>query len=711
MTTSLKIHEEALRLADGIQRLAYNIWWTWNPKAQELFKALSEEAWIKSRHNAIAVMRALSHSELVSALYGKRLSQLAKPVIDDFDRYMTDRQTWGLQNCPNFKTNPVAYFSAEFGLHESLPLYSGGLGLLAGDHIKSASDLDVPMVGISLFYRGGYFQQQINGDGWQVEDYPVNDPHNLPVELVTDASGEPLVGKLTIAYNTVSFHAWRLKVGRSTIYLLDTNRPENDVHYREVTSRVYGGDQFTRICQELVLGVGGIRLLRMLGIKPSVHHLNEGHSAFLLLELLREQIAEGKSFEEAQKIVREEAVFTTHTPVPAGHDRFTADLMTHAMGKWPENLKISQDQFMGIGRINPDDHNETFCMTALALKMTRAANGVSELHGAVSRKMWTSLYPGRSENEVPIGHITNGVHILGWMNRVTYSFWEENLGVEWLKHIMEPALWEKVSSREELSDEVIWSLRTRLKRQMIEAVRAKLEIQRMRIGAPISQYAQQLFNPDALTLGFARRFATYKRATLIFSDLDRAAALFNDSRRPLQLIMAGKAHPRDDYGKQFIQKVYQLSHDPRFAGKLIFLENYDIQLARYMVSGCDVWLNNPRRPLEASGTSGQKCCVHGCLNLSILDGWWREGYNGVNGFAIGEDSNSDNVDEQDRVDAENLYRTLEQDVVPEYYDRDAINVPRRWIKRIRQAMVTLIPQFNTDRMVAEYAKKYYLKGE
>ena len=708
---SLALHEEATRLADGIRKLVYNIWWTWNPRAQQLFKALSEEAWVKSNHNAVAVLQAITHDELIANLYSKRIGRMAAEVIEEFEHYMGDTTTWGQAHCAQLRKNPVAYFSAEFGFHESLPVYSGGLGILSGDHLKSASDLDVPMIGITLFYRGGYFQQHINGDGWQEETYPPMDPRKLPVELVTDARGEPIVCRLKLSHADVYYHAWRMNVGRNVLYMLDTNRPENELHFREITARVYGGDHTTRVSQELMMGVGGVRLLRALGIDPGVYHLNEGHSAFLLLELIREQVAQGKSLAEARAIVNQKAVFTTHTPVPAGHDRFSRELLDHLMHEWPAKLGLNMDGLMDLGREHPGSHEEPFTMTVLALNNTRAANAVSELNGAVSRQMWRELYGNVPEEQVPIGHVTNGVHILGWMNRVTYSFWEYNLGVEWLKHIMQADFWQKVADSRFLSDEVIWSLRYRLKRQMIEAMRERIQRQHQRLGAPPGGYGTQVMNPDALTIGFARRFATYKRATLLFSDPDRAARLFNDPQRPLQMVVAGKAHPRDDGGKRLIQQVVQLSHDPRFHGKLFFIENYDIQVARYMVSGCDVWLNNPRRPLEACGTSGQKTAVHGCLNLSIMDGWWREGFDYTNGFSIGEDRHSDNVEEQDRIDTENLYAVMENDVVPEYFDRDAMDIPRKWIQRIRRAMVTLIPVFNTDRMVADYTTKYYLNGD
>ncbi len=700
----LGTHEEALRLAQGIRRVAYNIWWTWSPRAQELFSDLSEEAWTASRHNALAVLQALTPDELVATLYSKKISAMAREVINEFDAYLEDQQTWGAAHCPQLKERPVAYFCAEFGLHESLPIYSGGLGILSGDHIKSASDLGVPLVGITLFYRSGYFRQIVNAEGWQEEEYPVMDPNNLPVEMVTDASGQPIVCKLKITHTDVTFHFWRLQVGRCTLYLIDTCRPENDMHWREITSRVYGGDQTTRVCQELLLGVGGVRLLRALGINPLVYHLNEGHSAFLLLELMRELMEQGKTLKEARELVKQEAVFTTHTPVPAGHDRFTMDLLDHLMHDWPKTLGITMEQFMDLGRVKPGDEEEPFCMTVLALRHTRAANAVSELNARVSRQMWCDLYQTKNESEVPIGHITNAVHILGWMNRLTYGFWEYNMGADWLKHLKQRDFWERISDSRFMTDELIWSLRFRLKRQMIEALRRRLD----RNGALPGRHPHGMLIPDALTIGFSRRFATYKRAALLFSDLERAAALFNDPRHPIQVIFAGKAHPRDDAGKTVIKQITQYANDPRFSGRVVFVENYDIQLARYLVSGCDLWLNNPRRPLEASGTSGMKTAVHGGLNLSIMDGWWREGYDGTNGFAIGEDKNPDRAEDQDELDTENLYHALENEVIPQFFDRDGMNIPRRWIQRIRRAMVTLIPEYNTDRMVADYTEKYYL---
>jgi glycogen phosphorylase len=511
------------------------------------------------------------------------------------------------------------------------------------------------------------------------------------------------------------------------VFLLDSNLPENDQHFRDLTARVYGGDSSTRIMQEILLGIGGVRLLRALGIQPSVFHMNEGHAAFLTLELIREKMAGGKSFEDATGETKAQCLFTTHTPVEAGHDRFTPGMMDYALHSYRTLLPVPWPDLMGLGRVNPQDANEPFCMTVLALKLSRAANAVSELHGRVSRHMWRALHSSAPEDQVPIGHITNGIHLLGWMKGTVRQFWREKLtggstadmpestamwsiraGQDWAATIHQSEFWQRMTDPEFLPDEELWALRYKLRRELIEFARRRLLQQRHLVTPGDYIRFDHLLNPDALTIGFARRFATYKRAPLIFQQFDNIVKLAKDKQRPIQFIFAGKAHPRDDDGKKFIQQIIHLSKHSDLAGHLVFIENYDIHVARQMVAGCDVWLNNPRRPLEASGTSGMKCGCHGCLNLSILDGWWREGYNGENGFAIGEDSQPDNIAEQDRVDSANLYQVLTEQVIPLFYNRDVQGIPRQWLQRIRHAMVTLVPQFTTDRMVKEYARKYYL---
>lgn len=699
---------ELTEIIVGIHRLARNLWWTWNQEAQEIFHELSPRCWQNLYHSAVAVLREVSDYELRVRLQDHDFAERVREVLKAFDAYLNDRNTWGRQNAQVLQKSPVAYFSAEFGFHETLPIAAGGLGILAGDHAKSASDLDLGFVGISLFYREGYFQQTINPDNWQTELYTLLNPRNLPIEPVLDAKGEPLVCVVEVAMSQVYFQAWRVNVGRCPVYLLDSNRPENEQRYRDLTLRVYGGDSTTRIMQEILLGVGGVRLLRELGVQPSVFHMNEGHAAFLTLELIREKLASGKSFAEASASTRAECIFTTHTPVEAGHDRFSSDLVSYALIKMQGLLKLTLPELMALGQVEVGSETEPLCMTVLALKLSRAANGVSELHGQVSRSMWQPLFPGKSVDQVPIGHITNGIHLLGWMKGPVRRHWKRRLGPDWENDVNSHEFWARMADPEFISDEEIWALRFRLRRELIEFSRRRLLLQGQRLTQGDFIAFDQLLNPDALTIGFARRFAPYKRAPLIFQQFENIAKLVADRQRPVQFVYAGKAHPRDDEGKRFIQHIIHLSKHTELKGYLVFIDNYDVHVARQMVSGCDVWLNNPRRPLEASGTSGQKTGCHGCLNLSILDGWWREGYDGTNGFAIGADSHPDSVEEQDRLDSEDLYRVLTEEVIPCFYARDAQGIPRRWIAKIRRAMITLVPQYNTWRMVQEYTQKYYL---
>ena len=720
---------ELTDLIAGLNRLARNLWWTWNQESQEIFQELSPRGWQNLYHNAVAVLHEVSDYELRVHLQEPEFASRVRRVLSAFDAYLKDTRTWCHLNAPALLNNPVAYFTAEFGFHETLPIAAGGLGILAGDHAKSASDLGLGFIGISLFYREGYFQQSINQDNWQVDYYTLLNPRNLPIEPVLDSSGEPLVCAVDMGVSEVRFKAWRVNVGRCPAYLLDTNLPENEQHYRDLTLRVYGGDSTTRILQEILLGIGGVKLMRALGVQPSVFHMNEGHAAFLALELIREKLAAGKSFADALAFTRQQCIFTTHTPVEAGHDRFSANLMDYALKSYFTKLRLSLSEVMGLGRVDPKNADEPFCMTVLALKASRAANGVSELHGRVSRHMWNCLWPDLPENKVPIGHITNGIHLLGWMKGPvrrfwrrrlsaplvgptpggsTTSFWAQKSDGAWESEVNDPAFWQKMADPSHISDEELWALRYKLRRELIEFARRRLLIQGRSLHQGDFIAFDQLLNCDALTIGFARRFATYKRAPLIFQQFENIVKLVNDRQRPVQFVFAGKAHPRDDDGKRYIQHVIHLSRYSELKGHLVFIENYDVHVARTMVSGCDVWLNNPRRPLEASGTSGQKAGCHGCLNLSILDGWWREGYDGTNGFAIGDDSHPASVEEQDRLDSENLFKTLTEKVIPIFYDRDENGIPRKWIQMIRRAMVTLVPQFNTWRMVQDYTNKYYV---
>jgi starch phosphorylase len=721
---------ELTELTQGLHKLARNLWWTWNQEAQEIFHDLSPRGWMNLYHNAVAILHEVSDYELRVRLQDPYFAQRVRDVLQTFNNYLNEPKTWTHQHAPSLHQKPIAYFSAEFGFHETLPIAAGGLGVLAGDHAKSASDLGLGFTGISLFYREGYFQQAIDANNWQTEYYTLLNPANLPVEPVLNSKGEPLVCDVEIGMNQVFFRAWRVNVGRVPVYLLDTNVPQNEQHFRDLALRVYGGDSTTRIMQEVLLGIGGVRLLRAVGVKPSVFHMNEGHAAFLTLELIREKMAAGKTQAEAFAETRSECIFTTHTPVEAGHDRFSPDLMNYAMQRFRSRLPVPFPEVMSLGRVDPKNEGEPFCMTVLALKLSRAANGVSELHGRVSRHMWQCLYPGKAVEQVPIGHVTNGIHLLGWMKGPVRRFWRHKLSIaagggsdasgettrfwkdrpkqDWAEEINSPEFWKKMLDPEFVSDEELWALRYRLRRELIEFARRRLLIQGQRVSQTDYIVFDALLNPDALTIGFARRFATYKRAPLIFQQMENIVRLTRDKARPVQFVFAGKAHPRDDDGKRYIQHIIHLSKFSELHGSLVFIENYDIHVARQMVSGCDVWLNNPRRPLEASGTSGMKAGCQGCLNLSILDGWWREGYDGTNGFAIGEDAHSTSVEEQDRVDSANLYRTLTEEVIPLFYKRDEQGIPRQWIQRIRRAMATLVPQFTTSRMVREYSEKYYL---
>lgn len=717
MATTPLTASEVKELTVGLNRLARNLWWSWDQEAQELFQELSPRGWQNLYHNAVAVLRELSEYELRVRLQEPAMRDRVRRVLANFEAYLSHKNTWASQHAAGLVGRPVAYFSAEFAFHETLPIAAGGLGVLAGDHAKAASDLGLSFVGVSLFYREGYFMQAINHDNWQTEYYTQLNPRNLPLEPVLNEHGEPLVSSVRIAASTIFFHAWRVNVGRVPVYLLDTNRPENEPHFRDLTLRVYGGDSSTRVMQEILLGVGGVRLLRALGIQPSTFHMNEGHAAFLTLELIREKMAAGLDFKAAGEASRKECLFTTHTPVEAGHDRFSAELMAFACRKFELQLGLTAEELMDLGRVHAGNKQETFCMTVLALRYSRAANGVSELHGAVSREMWVDLYGTKDPEKVPIGHVTNGVHVVGWMKGTVRRFWRQRFAewrpghseTDWIEGCNSPDFWKAMADPAVVSDEELWALRYKLRRELLEFTRRRLLLQGKTFSEGNFISFDGMLNPDALTIGFARRFATYKRAPLIFERFDDVVKLVRDSARPIQFLFAGKAHPRDDAGKAFIQKVIHLSKFSELKGSLVFIENYDIHVARQLVSGCDIWLNNPRRPLEASGTSGMKTTVHGCLNLSILDGWWREGYDGTNGFAIGQDSHPDNIEEQDQQDSINLYEALTKEVIPCFFNRDANGIPRQWLSKIRRSYSTLAAEFSTWRMVQEYSDKFYTK--
>ena len=710
--TTTKVSEKAVTAAiEDLRDLAYNVWWSWNPSAQEVFRDLSPYVWETSNHNPVEVLHWVSAHELRVRLQNPVFHAQVRKACADLHAYMSNKRTWTAKNGRGLKGGTIAYFSAEFGLHESIRIYSGGLGILAGDHAKSASDLGLPLVGMTLFYRQGYFQQQISGDGWQQERYPSYDPARLPITPVTDSKGKRIFCTLEIGNDPVRVQAWAIQVGRIRLYLLDTDLPENDQRYRELTAHVYGGDNSTRIAQEIVLGIGGVRMLRAIGVKPATFHMNEGHSAFLTLELLREQLAAGKTQEQAEEFVRGRCVFTTHTPVPAGHDRFDFGLINASFHAFMNSAGLTIDTLMRFGREHPDNGGEPFTMTVLALRFCRSANGVSELHGRISQKMWQSLYPGTPVNKVPIGHVTNGIHTTGWTLPTADQFWTTRLGPHWHERLREPRFWQEALSPRRVTDEELWALRMALRRELIEFARKRLSEQSLRYGNADLSIFDHLLSPDALTIGFARRFATYKRAPLFFRDFEWAFRTLNTKETPIQLVFAGKAHPRDDAGKSFIKEIVNISRRGDLFGKVVFIEDYDINVARHLVAGADVWLNTPRRPMEASGTSGMKIAIHGGLHLSTMDGWWREAYDGHNGWKIGEDTTASTDQMQDDIDGASLRAVMEQEIIPLFFDRGKDGIPHRWLKKVRHAMATLIPVYNTDRMVVEYAEKYYGAGK
>ena len=690
-----------------LSTIAQNLWWSWDPDMTTLFRELDPVLWRTLDSNPVALLRQMPIDKLEERASELALHSRINYGYRRMQEYLSSKSTWGARHAGVLWARPVAYFSAEFGIHESLPIYSGGLGILAGDHVKSASDLGIPLVAVGLYYDQGYFRQRLDVNGWQHEDYLALDHRELPIRPAL-AGGAPVVVSIETRTGTLLARVWQLSVGRTTLLLLDSNVEGNQPEDRELTSRLYGGDERVRIRQELLLGVGGMRALGAMGISPGVLHLNEGHSAFAALELVRERMAaEGVDAWEALRRVASQVVFTTHTPVPAGHDRFNEHLVDEHLGVLRGELGLAHHELMGLGRVNPHDAGEPFCMTVLALKASHRANAVSSLHGRVSRAMWASLYPGTSEDRVPIGHVTNGVHVPSWLAPQMRQVYDRHLGQDWIENGSKPALWDKVN---DIDAGELWETHQTLKVQLIELARRRAAMQAKRRGdSPefVSQMEKSL-SYDALTIGFARRFATYKRANLMLRDMEAIVSLVNNAQMPIQFIFAGKSHPHDRPGKEVLQTIAQLMHDPRFAGKLLFIEDYDINVGRRLVQGVDVWLNNPRRPLEACGTSGQKVVLNGALNLSVLDGWWAEAYDGLNGFAIGAGETHSSIDVHDQRDSLALLNALRDEDIPLYYDRDRDGLPRQWIARMKRAIRTLGWRFSADRMVMDYVTQAYI---
>lgn len=689
--------------------LAYNLWWSWYPPAQALYRDIDPELWKQVNHNSVKFLRLVSQRRLNAAAQDPDYLARYREVMAAFDAYMKPQpgQTWYARTCGDRRENVIAYFSAEFGLHESLPIYSGGLGILAGDHCKTASDLDLPFVGVGFLYPQGYFQQRIDADGRQQAIYEKLDFAEVPAAPALGPDGKHVMIHVDLPGRRVYAMVWRIQVGRVPVFLMDTDVEQNAPGDRELSARLYGGDQQMRISQEVVLGIGGVRALRALGIKPAMWHMNEGHAAFLQLERIREFVQqEGLPFEAALWAARSNALFTTHTPVPAGHDAFPFELMDRFFGNYWGSLGLDRERFLDLGR-HEAAWGPQFSMTVLALRTAGLANGVSRLHGDVSRRMWRNLWPDVPLPEVPIGHVTNGVHTDTWAHPGLAILFDRYLGSAWREAIERRETWAKVES---IPDEELWAHHNRAKDEMIALVRERVVSQLMRVGAGPAEVnaAASALDPQALIIGFARRFATYKRATLLFRDPERLKRLLNNPNRPVQIIFAGKAHPADEPGKAFIQTIYQMSRQPEYRGKILFVEDYDANIARHLVSGVDLWLNNPRRPLEASGTSGQKAGLNGVPNFSVLDGWWSEGYEGHNGWAIGAERDYATEAAQDEADALSLYAMLEQEIIPMFFERDERGIPVKWLHVMRNSIATVAPDYSFDRMLKEYLARYYL---
>lgn len=705
--TKIPNHFSLPRRINRLGTLAYNLWWTWTPDALRLFTIIDRDLWEQTYHNPVRFLNEVERARLNAVTYDRYYLEFFDRTFQAFDNYLKAEDTWFARQHPDLKDKTIAYFSMEFGLHETLPLYAGGLGVLSGDHLKEASDLGLPMVAIGFLYTQGYFSQRITEDGWQsVRDYEL-DVNQAPIAPLLDSQDNPLKISVSLPDREVVARLWEIRVGRVPLYLLDTNVEENSPADRQLTARLYSSDPERRISQEILLGIGGMRALRLLGHQPEIWHMNEGHSAFLALELAREYVSQGHAFDEAVAMVRENSIFTTHTPVPAGNDEFPTWLVDKYFSTlWPE-LGLERGQFLDLA-LNRQTWGETFSMPVLALRFARYANGVSELHGRVARRMWAFLWPERRVEDVPITHVTNGVHTGTWLARRLRELFDIYLGPDWLARLDDPAIWEGVDS---IPDEELWAVRLHLKRKLIAYIRERARQQWLKDEVhPVQVIASGvLLDPYALTIGFARRFAPYKRAGLVLRDMDRLLRILNRPNMPVQIIFAGKTHPDNELGKLLIQEVYRTVKRSENGGRLVFLEDYDMNLARYLVQGVDVWLNTPRRPNEACGTSGQKAALNGVLNFSVLDGWWREGYNGRNGWAIGDDADYDDPNLQDEADAASLYATLENEIIPLYYKkRTSDGLPSDWLARIKDAIRTLAPQFSTRRMLKEYITDLYL---
>ncbi|HOG22621.1 MAG TPA: alpha-glucan family phosphorylase [Flexilinea sp.] len=693
---------------ERLNDLAYNLWWSWNPEAINVFSKIHPVLWDSVSHNPVAFLQQVSRTLLNRVANDKQYLDLYDRVVNNFDSYMGEKETWFVKNYPEVTAGQsIAYFSFEFGLHESIPAYAGGLGILAGDHLKESSDMGIPLEAIGFIYNQGYFVQKITEDGWQETSNFYLDFNKLPMIPILDEKDKPILISVQLPGREIKARIWQIQVGRVPLYLLDTNISENSSFDQQLTAKLYTSDLETRISQEILLGMGGVRVMRALGYNPTVWHMNEGHSAFLSVERCAELVRQGKTFEEAKEIVRKGNVFTTHTPVPAGNDKFPVWLVEKYFSQiWPD-LGLTREQFIDLAK-EASPYGDQFTMPILALRLSERCNAVSELHGQVSRNMWHFLWPDRKVEEVPITHITNGVHTFSWLSRRMGILFDEYLGTEWRLDPSNPKVWEKVDS---IPDAELWAVKRHQKRKLMRFINDKARAQWLTGEVhPVQTIAAGvLLDADALTIGFARRFPTYKRGYLILRDYERLLRIINNVDAPVQIIFSGKAHPADEPGKLIVQQLYRAIKDHRTGGRMVFVENYDMDIARHLVQGVDVWLNTPRRPMEASGTSGMKAAMNGCLNFSVLDGWWHEGYNGKNGWAIGDDKTYESDEKQDEMDALSLYETLEDQIVPIYYSNRSENgVPTTWMRWVKEAIRTLSPQFSTRRMVGDYVREMYI---
>jgi len=710
MTRPIRTLDVRPRVPDRLRPLydmSFNLFFAWNYDAQELFRRINPDLWEKTKMNPVEFLGRIQQKELDNLVTDEGFIAHMDRVKQELDRYMSeipDPEVFGKAARPFL----VAYFTAECGVADCLPIYSGGLGILSGDHLKSASDLNLPIIGISLAYQKGYFRQYLSHDGWQMETYPINDFTTMPMERVRDEKGESVEVSVDLKGERVSVQVWRVNIGRTRLYLLDTNLTKNPQWARDITSELYGGDREMRIRQEIILGIGGVRMLKAMGIEPTLYHINEGHSAFAIFERIRALREErGLSFNEALEFVRATSVFTTHTPVPAGNDMFHPDLVRAYFGSFAKSIGITPEVLLALGRQNPRDKNEEFCMTVLALKLSNSNNGVSRLHARVSRRMWQRIWPKTPETDLPIVHLTNGVHIPSWISRGMSENYARYLGPRWIEDPDNMMVWERV---DKIPNTELWRTHERSRERLVAFTRKRLKQQLAKRGVSNRDQAvaDEVLDSEALTIGFARRFAPYKRAYLILKDLRRLEQILTNEDSPVQMIFAGKAHPQDQAGKELIKQLVQISNQDHLRRRMVFLEDYDMEVARLMVQGVDVWLNTPRRPLEACGTSGMKAVANGALHLSVLDGWWDEGYDPDIGWAIGGRENYNDHDFQDELESRTLYEILEKDIVPLFYDRGPERLPRRWLAMMKASLHKLCPMFNTHRMVMEYWTRFYI---